>query len=649
MRPLYPEAALGGTSGARLLKVPDMLKALRSSVGGYIAKILFALLIGSFALWGVGDMITRFVRPERPVATVGGTEIPGPEVVQSFQRRMAQLRTQFGGRLTTEQAIQFGLLDQTVQEMVGELLFDLEAERVGIAIGADLVRQRIRDEPAFKDVTGRFSPAQFEAALRNAGFSEQSYVALLRHDLARQLLAVSVTSGMDAPMPLVDALYRYRSEKRVALIATVTSASITDIPEPSAEELAKYHQDNAARFTAPEFRQGYSVSLRPTDLAAEVTVDDTKLKDEYDRRQAEFVTPERREISQILVQDEAKARKAADAIKAGGEFAAVAKEVAGAAPDSLGLLSKDDMLPNLADAAFALPQGGVSEPLQSPLGWHVLKVDKIEAGNSRDFAEVKESLRKDLAIEQAGEIAYRLSTKLEDELAGGVSLRDGASKLGLKLAEIGPVDRQARGVDGKPVPGLEASDPALAALFQTVEGSNSKLVDTPDGGYVAVHVDKVIAPALKSMDQVKAEVEAAWKAARQAEAATKKAQALMQRIKAGEDFDKVVKEAGLTAAATPAVTRSVGPRGDAPPAQVVALMFQLKAGEVGDTAVQDGHDLVKLSEIEPANPAEAKEDVAQLAEQLKQAVSQDLLEAYGSALRQRYPVSVDRDVMQRLF
>ena len=36
-----------------------MLKALRSSVGGYVAKILFALLIGSFALWGVGDMITR--------------------------------------------------------------------------------------------------------------------------------------------------------------------------------------------------------------------------------------------------------------------------------------------------------------------------------------------------------------------------------------------------------------------------------------------------------------------------------------------------------------------------------------------------------------------------------------------------------------
>jgi peptidyl-prolyl cis-trans isomerase D len=148
-----------------------MLKALRSSVGGYFAKILFALLIGSFALWGVGDMITRFVRPEKPVATVGGSELTGPEVVQSFQRRVAQLRAQFGGRLTTEQAIQFGILDQTVQQLVGQRLFDLEAQRVGLAVGNDLVRQRIRDEPAFKDVTGRFSPVQFESALRNAGFS----------------------------------------------------------------------------------------------------------------------------------------------------------------------------------------------------------------------------------------------------------------------------------------------------------------------------------------------------------------------------------------------------------------------------------------------------------------------------------------------
>ncbi len=598
------------------LKVPNMLQVLRSSVGGYLAKIMFALLIGSFALWGVGDMITRFVKPERPVATVGGAEIAGPEVVQSFQRRVAQLRSQFGGRLTTEQAIQFGLLDQTVQQMVAERLFDLESQRVGIAIGADLVRQRIRDEPAFKDATSRFNPVQFEAALRNAGLSEATYVALLRHDLARELMAGAVVAGVSVPAPLVDQLYRYRGEKRVAELLTIANASIADIPAPSGEDLAKFHQDNAARFTAPEYRQGYLVSLRPTDLAGEVTVDEAKLKEEYDRRQAEFVTPERREVSQILFSDEAQARTAADQLKAGG---------------------------------FALAQGGVTEPLQSPLGWHLLKVDRVEPGSSRDFAQVRETLRHDLAVEQASEIAYKLSTKLEDELAGGASLRDAAAKLALKVVEMAPTDRQGAVQDGKPLAGLTANDPALSALFQTAEGANSKLTDTPDGGYVVVHVDKLIAPSLKPLDSVRTEVDGAWKAARQAEAATAKAQALVQRIKAGEDFAKVAQDAGLTPTTTPAVIRATGPRADAPPAQVVARMFQLKPGEVGDTPIQDGHVILRLSEIQPADPGQSREEVAALSDQLKRAMSQEVLEAYGTALRQRYPVSIDRDVMQRLF
>jgi peptidyl-prolyl cis-trans isomerase D len=628
-----------------------MLQVLRSSVGGYFAKILFALLIGSFALWGVGDMITRFVRPEKPVATVGGSELAGPEVVQAFQRRVAQLRGQFGGRLTTEQAIQFGILDQTVQQLIGQRLFDLEAQRVGLAVGNDLVRQRIRDEPAFKDVTGRFSPVQFEAALRNAGFSEATYVALMKQDLAREIVAQAVVAGAAAPAPMVDQLYRYREEKRVAEYATVANAAMTDVAEPTPEELAKYHQDNAARFTAPEYRQGYEVSLRPNDLAGDITIDETKLKEEYDRRQGEFETRERREVSQILVSDEATARKVADALKAGGSFADVAKDVAGQSPDglSLGLVSKAELPANLGDPVFQLAQGGSTEPLQSPLGWHVLKVDRIEPGTSRDFADVKETIRHDMAIDQAGEMAYRMSTKLEDELAGGASLKDAAAKLALKVTDLPPVDRRGTGQDGKPVPGLEPNDPALAALFQTGEGANSKLSETPDGGYVVVHVDKVIAPALKPLEAVKAEVEAAIKETRQAEAATKKGKAVLERIQGGEDFAKAIEEAGLTLTTTAPVTRAAGPRAGAPPAQIIARMFQLKPGEVGDAALADGHAILRLTEIKPADPAQGKEEIAQLSDQLKRTVSQDLLEAYSSALRQRYPVSVDRDVMSRLF
>ena len=63
-----------------------MLNALRKGAGGWLAKILFALLVISFAAWGVGDWTGGFRREK--LAEVGGQEITAAEFERAYQNQL---------------------------------------------------------------------------------------------------------------------------------------------------------------------------------------------------------------------------------------------------------------------------------------------------------------------------------------------------------------------------------------------------------------------------------------------------------------------------------------------------------------------------------------------------------------------------------
>ena len=69
-----------------------MLQALRSRLGSYFIKILFAVLVGSFAIWGIGDVVRAISNPDRPAVVAGNQEINATEIGRAFQNQVSQLR-----------------------------------------------------------------------------------------------------------------------------------------------------------------------------------------------------------------------------------------------------------------------------------------------------------------------------------------------------------------------------------------------------------------------------------------------------------------------------------------------------------------------------------------------------------------------------
>ena len=630
-----------------------MLEYIRKRTGSILIKLLFGLLILSFGAWGIGDMIRGRVSVVK-VATVGGVEITPDQLNREFQRELERLRPLFGGRLDREQARAMGLVDGVLQEMIQRTLFDFAAKDLGVLVGDDLVSAEIKGNPAFRDNFGRFDRFVFDQTLRSNGLSENDFVDMVRGDIGRGQLLQGLQEGGTVPAAMLDPLYRHRAERRIAETLFVANDKMTNIEEPGEDELIAFHEKNADRFTAPEYRALSILTLLADDLAREIAVPDERLAEAYEERRDEFSRPERRRVRQMVLPDESAAQDALGKLTDGRPFAEVAKDAAGMDPEAveLGMLGRNQLgqlFPELVETVFSLSPNVAGGPVQSPLGWHVVKVTEVEPADVRTLDEVEGELRQAIAKELAIDDLFDLSNKLEDRLGGGATLEEAASSLNLTLTRIQTIDATGRDPQGKAVNSLPSNPKVLDVAFETAENQESPLTEMGNDGYFIVRVDRITAPALRPLAEVRGEVARAWKDERRAEAARQAAEGVLERLKGGADIAALAGELGLAARTTVPIDRTGdGADGELPRALITAL-FGLRPGESTLAEGVRGTYVARLKEVRPASPSADKDGLDAMRRQLARAMRSDLLQQYSGALRERYSVTTDKRAAERLF
>ena len=624
-----------------------MLQAIRSKAGSIVVKGLFVLLIGLFGIWGIGD-IFRNRSTDTVVATVGDQTIRAEEVQTALRRALDQLNARFGGGIDLEQAKRLGLVDETLGQVINRSLADQEVAQLRLEVSDDLVRSVITGNPSFRTPDGHFNRAQFDAALAANHLSEDQYVALLRRDIPRNDLLQAVTAGAVAPQSMVDALYRYRNEKRIADIVSLPIAGAGDVGQPSDTDLTAFHDAHQDLFRAPEYRSFTLASLDPSDIAKGIEVPDAKLKEEYDQRQDEFQIPERRDVEQILAPTEDKAKEAEAALAAGKDWKEVATTIAGQDPETidLGLTKREEMPSALADVAFELPLNKASEPVNTPLGWHILRVVRIEPSETQSFDQAKPKLEAKLAHEEAVDRIYKVANSVDDALAGGGSLDEVAAKFGLKTSQIPAADIGGHDVEGKPVTLPLAPEEVLKLAFATSADQTSRVTETSDGAIFVLRTDKVIPPEVRPLADVKDKAIAAWQADKQRETVANEAEGLAAAVKPEMRLAAVAAEKGLKVVTSPPLPRRPA-AGTAPPALVTKL-FAAKPGDVVTAADPTGSYVAQLGEIQfPEAPSQTA--TADVSREIAAALRADLGEELTQALRPRFPVEIYHDTLSRLF
>ncbi len=622
-----------------------MLQAIRTRAGSLIVKILFGLLILSFGIWGVGDIFRG--RPEESVvAKVGKEKITAQELQKALEPALARLEEAFGRKFDLREAKRSGLVDSLVQGLVERSLVGQEVSRLGLIVSDHLIREAILGDPEFRTPQGRFDRVLFDRLLAANHLTEARYVARLKRGIPANQLLRAITIGAKLPPLLVDTVYRYENEKRVAALAFLPLSSAPSATAPDEAALRGFYEAHKSLFRAPEYRGFTLISLTSRDLAAKVTISEETLKKAYDKAGAALAFPERREVLQILASSEKQAKAAEKALASGEPFREVAAKVAAEAPDTvdLGLVSEKELPSPLAHAAFALKLNTPSQPIRSPFGWHIIEVVKIVPPGRESFAEAKGKL---LALLQQRGVArrlYKIGEHVDDAIAGGLSLRETAKKFGLKVSVVKAVDFKGQDPAGKAIPLPVPSKRVLKLAFSSQKGRSSRVIHEGDGAIFALEVERIIAPHVKSFDHVKAEATAAFEAQQRREALEKEAALLAASVSPQQTLAAAAAAKGIAVS-----TAILGREGNGKvPLGLVEKLFAAKKGQAVAAVTKKGAWVAELLQKERPKAA-AKAATAALARSLTGEERSDLGAEFAAALRARFPVKIYPAVIDRMF
>ncbi len=308
-----------------------MLSAIRHKTTGWIAKILFVVLIVAFGVWGIGD-IFRGDQTEKPVAQVGDVKYSQAEFQRDLKQQLDRFSQAQGFQITAQQFAQFGGIAQIIAQAVNRSTLRVFTEQQGIAVSQATAVAEVQADPQFQDEQKQFDRNRFLAALDRINMSEGGYVDEVRADLMNRGLYRAILGGIVVPKQVATEVYLHDQEQRTADVLVIPNASMTGIATPDDATLQKYQKDHADAYKAPEYRAATVLEVSPEDLAADVSVSDDEINQAYASQKSQFSTPDIREIEQVVVQDKAQADKIEAAVKGGTAFKDAAKQVTGGDP-----------------------------------------------------------------------------------------------------------------------------------------------------------------------------------------------------------------------------------------------------------------------------------------------------------------------------
>lgn len=628
-----------------------MLNTFRSMSGGLTAKILLALLVLSFAIWGIGDMIRN---PGRnfTVATVGDSTITSTEFARALHRESESLRAMLGDKYSPELVAKLHLPEQVLQKLLNHALLREESKALGLVPSDAEVVRRIRKNPAFGDSKGQFDRRVFDTMLKNTNQSEKMYIDQLREDMAANMLMDTLLAATPISDLAVRTLLAANEEQRAITLYTLSPSLIADVPSPNADQVKAYYDSHARDFTTPEYRSLNYVTISAANVHDNGDASEEELKTAYKERIDEFKRPERRAVEQLMYDSEEKANKASAMLKSGKSFAEVKKstDIMNKDAQSLGKVEQKTLPEGAGDAVFSLNAGESTAPIKTPFGWHIFHVTAIDAPATATFEEVRPQLEKEMKRDSAENIS-KIANRLEDALAGGNTLAEAAHDMGLKVVSVGPLDRQGQSPQGGKAANLPDLDKFLDTAFKTDEKTESPVVTAKGGIYYIVRVEKITPERLRPLEEVKAGAVEGWKKEERSQRLEKLAQDIAAKF-ADSGRDAAVAQYHLSASGTANIKHdSKTANGTALPPALVADVFARKPGQ-GTAAypIADGNFVIAaVNNIIPAQMTE--KDTPKLAEtrqNLKTDVDSEILYQYTKYLERKYKVHINEAALESL-
>ncbi|MEJ0024368.1 MAG: SurA N-terminal domain-containing protein [Alphaproteobacteria bacterium] len=603
---------------------------MRKVTRGWIAGILLGALVVAFAIWGIPHDVLNFGSPNA-VASGDGVKVTAAEYKREYDAALEDYTRQSGGKaLTPDEARAQGVDKIVLERVVTQAALERLAEKMGFHASDAMVAKQIRSEQAFRSqLTKKFDRTTYERLLQQNGMTPEIFETRLRSDLRRTQLAMPLSVGGYAPKSFAKLIYTYETEQRTIAAAGIPPTIIGKPPTPSEADLQTFYKENQARFGTPEYRAVTLVVARPELFAARVEVPEEKIKETYEFRKGGLGGGEKRSFVQISAPSKEAATEAARRLAAGEDPQKVAAALKLQVVPFENVAKTQVVDPALADAVFSLKEGQTTGAVQGKLAWAAARVTKIVAGDAPTYESMHDSLRAELAHEEAENALNDAVQKFDDERSGGKSMEDAARANNLLAVPYAKVDAQGRDAGGAPIQGIADNPDLLKTINATAVNESSDFMPIPNGGgFVLARVDAVIPAGVRTFAEVRPMLALGWQAQKTAEALRKASDAFLADMKAGKPFADTVRARHFVLI-TDSQTVTRQSIGSSPLASLGGAIFAANEGETvaGPDARGQAMIVVQVKKIDRPDPATNAALFAQAQKAAANFVDTDLLTA----------------------
>jgi peptidyl-prolyl cis-trans isomerase D len=589
------------------------------------------------------------------VAKVEGRDITSADFRRTYQAQLQAYRSAYGGNMNDQLLKQLGVEQQILQQMVDERAALAEAERIGIKVSDEEVRQRIFAMPAFQDNGGFIGEARYQQLrMQRPPMIASEFEDNIRHGLAVEKLRGSLTDWLSVNDQDLEKEYRRRNDKVKLAVVSFTADSFRAQVTASDAEVASYFNGHQNDFKIPEKRKIRYLLIDVEALRAKTVVPASDIEREYNNNSEQYTTPEQVRASHILLKtegkDDASVKAKAEALlkqaRNGADFAELAKknsedEASAKNGGDLDYFGRGRMVPEFDQAVFAMQPGAISDLVKTQYGYHIIKLVDKKNATTRPLAEVRQQLNDQLAYQRAQTQAADLAQTLEKQIKTPADLDKVAKAQGLIVQESGLFARD------EPILGLGPSPEAANKAFDMKTNEVSGPLRASRGFVFETLVARQD-PYVPKVEEVKDRVREELVKQKARDLSKQKAAELAVKLKSAADFEKTAKAAGLEAKTTDLITQDspIPDLGVAPAVEDAA--FKLTVGAVSDPiATDNGTAVIKVLERKSVTPEEWTSSKDRFRDELLADRRNRFFSAYMVKAKQKMKIEVNREALQR--
>ncbi len=602
-----------------------MLTQFRSFAKTPIAKLLLAVLAGSFLIWGIRDVFRQGVATDA-VITAGGRTVTSARFRQMFQDELKQYGQQSGQTVTVQDAISHNIDHQVADAIAADEALAAYIDRIGIRPSDKQVLAEIAKAPRFFNaVSGRFDRQEYEKFVQQIGMTDAEFEGVLRDELAQTQFVSGVAAGLRAPLLFSALQAAYAGEGRSFSYFVLPATAVPTPAQPTDAAMNTFIKQNADRLMRPESRVFTVAAFSTQAQTAKTTADAALVQKRFDFEKDSLSIPEKRSLVEVPVRDPDQGRSVAARLTKGEDPQAVAaslhvKPIVYTDSPKTAVVDR-----KLADAAFAMTAGQVQGPVQGDFGLAVLKVSKVTPGHQATLEESRARIEQEVKAATALAAITKQVQAYENARSSGSNLPDAAKASGAVVTTLPPITAQAQTLQRQKV-GIPPK--LLQAGFALQAGQDSDIVDLGQGEYAALRLEKVIAPSPPPLDEVRPLLTRFMMQ-----------QDLLKRLQAKADGIAAAVSKGQALEAAAAANQAGVQHGDdvlrdaagkTYSNELLAHLFLAKPGDV-----VTGPDLkigVVVAKLQAVIPATAQ-SAAQAAADQRQAATQGMVQDFAAAVR----------------